>query len=51
MTANLGQLLPPMVALLGSQGVPVLPKPFDLDRLKAELRGAFLRLADAEHSA
>jgi DNA-binding response OmpR family regulator len=40
LTANIGQLTPDMVRLLGEQGVPVLPKPFDVDSLLANVRGA-----------
>jgi CheY-like chemotaxis protein len=47
-TANMAQLSPELVQLLGSQGVPVLPKPFDLDRLKAQVQSAFTCIEQAE---
>jgi CheY-like chemotaxis protein len=48
LTANMTQLSPEMVQLLGSQGVPVLPKPFDTERLRLQVRSAFDRLAEQE---
>lgn len=44
LTANVHQLSPEMVHLLGSQGVPVLPKPFDIERLRQHVRSAFERI-------
>ena len=44
LTANIGQLSPKMVRLLGSEGVPVLSKPFDIDQLKEHVQSAFVRL-------
>jgi hypothetical protein len=39
-----------MVRLLGSEGVPVLPKPFDVDQLKAQVHSAFVRLEEQHES-
>jgi CheY-like chemotaxis protein len=46
LTANIGQLSPEMVRLLGSQGVPVLLKPFDVDQLTAQVHNAFLGIEE-----
>jgi CheY-like chemotaxis protein len=44
LTANVSQLSPDMTRLLGSEGVPVLPKPFDIEKLLGEVSGAFARM-------
>jgi hypothetical protein len=44
LTANMGQLSPDLERLLGEQGIPVLPKPFELESLLAEVQSAFDRL-------
>jgi len=46
LTADIGQLSPDMVRLLGSEGVPVLSKPIDIDQLKAQVHSAFFRLEE-----
>ena len=43
LTANMDQISSDMAWLLGVQGVSVFPKPFDIDRLIGEVRGAFAR--------
>jgi CheY-like chemotaxis protein len=48
LTANIGQLSPDMVRLLGMEGVSVLPKPFDIDQLKAQIHSAFVRLEEQQ---
>ena len=45
LTADVSRLTPEMLYLLGSEGIPVLPKPFNLDALLDEVSGAFLRVA------
>jgi CheY-like chemotaxis protein len=50
LTANIGQLTADMVRLLGREGVPVLPKPFDVDQLKDQVQSAFIRL-DEQHAS
>ena len=50
LTGNIGQLSAKMVRLLGSEGVPVLSKPFDIDQLKAHVQGAFVRL-EKQHAS
>jgi CheY-like chemotaxis protein len=48
LTANMSQLSPEMSQLLGREGVPVLPKPFDLETLLGEVDGAFSRMGHAQ---
>jgi CheY-like chemotaxis protein len=50
LTANIGQLSTDMARLLGSEGVPVLSKPFDVDQLKAQVHSAFVRLEKQNES-
>jgi CheY-like chemotaxis protein len=50
LTANIDLLSPDMIQLLGSEGVPVLSKPFDIDQLKAHVQGAFVRL-EQQHAS
>ncbi len=49
MTANLRQFSPELVHLLGSQGVPVLPKPFDAEHLILQVRGALDLAREQQH--
>ncbi len=44
LTANVSQMSPDMVRLLGEQGIPVLLKPFDLETVLREVRSAFARI-------
>jgi two-component system, OmpR family, alkaline phosphatase synthesis response regulator PhoP len=46
MTANRDRLTPAVVQLLGSLGIPVLPKPFDVEQLKEQIWSAFARLRE-----
>ena len=46
MTANRDRLTPAVVQLLGSLGIPVLPKPFDVEQLKEQIWSAFARLKE-----
>ena len=46
LTANIGLLSPDMVRMLGSEGIPVLSKPFDIDQLTAQVYSAFVRLEE-----
>jgi two-component system, OmpR family, response regulator MprA len=50
LTADVRQLSPEMGQLLGSEGVPVLPKPFDVEKLLAQVHSAFLRLEEQRES-
>jgi CheY-like chemotaxis protein len=50
LTANVSQLSPEMMQLLGSEGVPVLPKPFELEHLKEQIQSAFDRTEDQRES-
>jgi CheY-like chemotaxis protein len=50
LTANIGLVSPDMVRLLGKEGVPVLPKPFDIDQLKTQVHSAFTRLEEQHGS-
>jgi DNA-binding response OmpR family regulator len=43
MTAHVDWLSPELVQVPGRLGIPVLPKPFDLDQLKGQIRSAFAR--------
>jgi CheY-like chemotaxis protein len=44
LTANVSQMAPDMVRLLGEQRIPVLLKPFDLETVIREVRKAFARI-------
>jgi CheY-like chemotaxis protein len=44
LTANVSQMTPDMVRLLGEQRIPVLLKPFDLATVIREVRRAFARI-------
>ena len=44
LTAQMDRLSSDMVRLLGSEGVPVLPKPFDIEELLAQVDSAFARV-------
>jgi two-component system, OmpR family, response regulator MprA len=46
MTAHMDRLSPEAVQLLGNLGIPVLPKPFDLEQLKEQIWSAFVRLKE-----
>jgi two-component system, OmpR family, response regulator MprA len=46
MTAHMDRLSPQVVQLLGNLGIPVLPKPFDLEQLKEQIWSAFVRLKE-----
>jgi CheY-like chemotaxis protein len=46
MTAHVNHLTPEVAHLLGILGIPVLPKPFDLEQLKEQIRSAFVRLKE-----
>jgi CheY-like chemotaxis protein len=46
MTAHVNHLSPELVQVLGKLGIPVLPKPFDLDQLKEQIWSAFARLKE-----
>ena len=50
LTGTIGLLSPDMVRLLGSEGIPVLSKPFDIDQLKAQVYSAFVRLEERQGS-
>jgi CheY-like chemotaxis protein len=50
LTANVSQLSPEMMQLLGREGVPVLPKPFELEHLKEQIRNAFDRTEEQHES-
>lgn len=50
LTGDMRQLSPEMAQLLGSEGVPVLPKPFDVEALQAQVHSAFLRLDEQRES-
>jgi DNA-binding response OmpR family regulator len=43
LTAQIDHLSPDMVHLLGSEGIPVLAKPYDAEELLAQVDGAFVR--------
>jgi CheY-like chemotaxis protein len=44
LTANVSQMTPDMVRLLGEQRIPVLLKPFDLEAVIREVSTAFARI-------
>jgi CheY-like chemotaxis protein len=50
LTANIGLLSPDMVRLLAREGIPVLSKPFDVDKLSAQVQSAFVRLEEHQRS-
>jgi CheY-like chemotaxis protein len=48
LTANVSQLSPDVTQLLGREGIPVLPKPFDVEKLLGEVSSAFARIGQEQ---